>query len=95
MVQTIVKCPWTPQILDCIRSGLNRPTAMLRTIKGLTPKILNERLDRLCRFGMLKKRTFPDDPPRHDFGFSPFGARMLDILDRVESLRKDAGADRV
>ena len=64
-----VGCKWTLHILANIRKGVHRPGQLERTADGLTTKVLNERLVKLVRFGILNKISYPEIPPRVEYRF--------------------------
>jgi DNA-binding HxlR family transcriptional regulator len=86
MFEDCIGCKWTLHILIQIRSGVNRPRALVKTKPGLTTKVLNERLSRMVQFGILEKLSHPEVPPRVEYQLTPFGQAFLEILDRVEDL---------
>lgn len=88
MVESIVGCKWSLQVLALVRQGTTRPGAMTRTTRGLTTKVLNERLAKMIRFGILSRTSFPEVPPRVEYAFTPFGRRFLKIIDAVEELQE-------
>ena len=53
MVEDIVGCKWSLAVLDLVRRGVRRPGAMEHAIDGLTAKVLNERLRKLQKYGIL------------------------------------------
>lgn len=81
-------CKWTLQILMQVRSGVNRPGALVRSQQGLTTKVLNERLARLVQFGILKKVSYPEIPPRVEYSLTDFGQEFIEVLDQVEALHQ-------
>lgn len=89
MVESIVGCKWSLHVLACIRRGVNRPGAIERSTPGLSAKVLAERLDKLVRFGIAVKRSFPEVPPRVEYTLTPFGERFAAIIDEVERLQRD------
>ena len=86
-----VGCKWTLHVLGQIRQGVNRPGQLERTAAGLTTKVLNERLVKLVRFGILAKESFAEVPPRVEYQLTPFGNRLLEILDQVDRLQEEFG----
>lgn len=90
MVESIVGCKWSLHVLEQVRRGVNRPGALQRSAAGLTSKVLSERLDKMVRFGILSRKSFPEIPPRVEYHFTAFGARFLTILDEIASLKADA-----
>ena len=57
MVEDIVGCKWSLAVLGAVRGGVCRPGAMEHAIDGLSKKVLNERLAKLVRFGILDKHA--------------------------------------
>jgi DNA-binding HxlR family transcriptional regulator len=88
MFEDCLGCKWTLHILMQIRNGVNRPGALVKTKKGLTTKVLNERLMKLINFGLLKKTSYPEVPPRVEYYLTPFGREFVEILDRIEALHR-------
>jgi DNA-binding HxlR family transcriptional regulator len=89
MFENCIGCKWTLHVLDQIRRGVRRPGALARSKRGLTAKVLNERLAKLSDYGVLEKRSFAEIPPRVEYWFTPFGERFVDLLDKIEDLRRE------
>ncbi len=88
MVENIIRCKWSLSVLAQIQNGVNRPGALERAIDGLTTKVLNERLRKLVRFGILEKTIFPEVPPRVEYQLTEFGKNFIDVLDAIELLEQ-------
>lgn len=86
MVESIIGCKWSLTVIDLIRHGVHRPGRMEHAIEGLSAKVLNERLVKLQRFGIIEKQVFAEVPPRTEYHLTDFGRRFLTILDAVESV---------
>lgn len=82
-------CKWSLTVLGLVRSGVNRPGAMEHAVPGLSAKVLNERLRKLQRFGILAKTSYAEVPPRVEYALTPFGAKFVDVLDGIERLERD------
>ena len=87
MVESIVGCKWSMNVLAAIRNGTHRPGALERACKGISTKVLNERLRKLTRFGIVSRQVFPDVPPRVEYHFTPFGREFLTLIDAVADLQ--------
>ena len=83
-----VGCKWTLHVLAHIRRGIVRPGELERTADGLTTKVLNERLTKLSRFGIISREAFPEVPPRVEYRLTEFGTAFLQILDQIEDLQE-------
>jgi DNA-binding HxlR family transcriptional regulator len=89
MVESIVGCKWSMTVLSLVRAGVRRPGAMEHAIDGLSAKVLNERLVKLTRFGILEKHTFAEVPPRVEYHITEFGNRFAKLLDEVDKLERE------
>tara|TARA_R110000782_G_scaffold85297_4_gene165862 strand:+ start:1201 stop:1551 length:351 start_codon:yes stop_codon:yes gene_type:complete len=89
MVESIIGCKWSLSVLRLLRNGINRPGEMQRQVDGLTTKVLNERLVKLSRFGIIGKEIYPETPPRVEYFFTEFGNKFLNIVDVVENLQNE------
>ncbi|MDH5180399.1 MAG: helix-turn-helix transcriptional regulator [Gammaproteobacteria bacterium] len=92
MVESIIGCKWSLSVMQLIRNGINRPGEMQRRVDGLTTKVLNERLTKLYKFGIIDKQIFPETPPRVEYYFTDFGHRFLEIIDVVEKVQNEMAA---
>ncbi len=90
MVEDIVGCKWSLTVIALVRDGVVRPGAMERRVQGLTTKVLNERLRKMVRFGILEKRSYPEIPPRVEYRLTRFGRKFVAILDRIDALQEEA-----
>lgn len=89
LVEDVIGCKWTLHVLAQVRAGVTRPGRLVRTAEGLTTKVLNERLAKLVRYGVLEKISYPEIPPRVEYRLTPLGERLNGILDAIDALQKD------
>lgn len=76
-------------MLAMVRSGVRRPGAMEHAIPGLSKKVLNERLRKLVRFGVLVREAYPEVPPRVEYRLTKFGEKFAGLMDGVERLQRE------
>jgi DNA-binding HxlR family transcriptional regulator len=88
MMESIVGCKWSLRVLALVREGVHRPGAMEHAVEGLTAKVLNERLKKLSRYGILEKTVFAESPPRVEYRLTAFGQRFSALLDQIEQLEQ-------
>lgn len=86
MVENVVGCKWSLTVIDLVRHGVNRPGEMEHAVPGLSAKVLNERLRKLLRFGIVEKHSYPETPPRVEYSLTDFGMRFAKILDSIHAL---------
>jgi DNA-binding HxlR family transcriptional regulator len=89
MVESIVGCKWSVRLLQLCADGHSRPSAFLRACPGLSAKVMNERLRKMIRFGILGRTVCGEKPPIEvEYRLTPFGRRFLRILDEVRRLQE-------
>ncbi len=95
MVEEIVGCKWTVSLLRELRRGIRRPGALQRALPGISTKVLNERLRKLARYGIVERTVYPESPPRVEYQLTEFGHRFIPIIDQIEALEREfaAGAE--
>ena len=89
MVEDIVGCKWSLAVLGLVRQDIRRPGAMEHAIDGLTAKVLNERLRKLVRYGILAKTSYPEVPPRVEYNLTAFGRKFSGVLDQIGALQQE------
>ena len=88
MVEAIVGCKWSVALLQLIAGGCTRPGAMLRACPGLSAKVMNERLRKMTRFGIVRRTVFGEKPPIEVvYRLTPLGQRFMRIVDEVRRLQ--------
>lgn len=89
MVETIYGCKWSLTVYQLLAQGITRPGEMVRSVEGLTTKVLNECLRKNVAFGILDRIAYPEIPPRVEYVVTPFGKKFLRILDSIETLQTE------
>ncbi|MCF8197979.1 MAG: helix-turn-helix transcriptional regulator [Sulfuritalea sp.] len=92
MVESIIGCKWSLTVLSLVRKGVCRPGEMEHAIDGLSGKVLNERLAKLQRFGILDKTSFAEIPPRVEYRLTEFGQQFTKLVDAVDELQNSLSA---
>ena len=67
---------------------------MVRSVEGLTTKVLNECLRRNTSFGILERVSYNEVPPRVEYKITPFGIKFVSILDELEKLQSEIGSEK-
>jgi DNA-binding HxlR family transcriptional regulator len=89
MVEQVVGCKWSVTVLALVTSGVSRPGAMQRRVRGLTAKVLNERLKKLLRFGIIERQIYAEVPPRVEYRLTTFGKRFNTVIDHITAIEQD------
>lgn len=88
-VESIVGCKWSVQLLQLCADGHRRPSAFLRACPRLSAKVMNERLQKMIRFGLLQRTVLGEKPPVEvEYRLTPFGLRFMGIIEEVRRLQE-------
>ena len=66
---------------------------MVRSIEGLTTKVLNDCLKKNIGFGILERKSYNEVPPKVEYHVTPFGEKFIRIIDQLEALQQDIDDD--
>lgn len=97
MVEEVIGCKWTVRLLWHLADGPTRPSRLLKACPGLSTKVMNERLRKLMRFGLLDRHVHGDKPPVVvEYRLTSLGKRFLRVLAEVKKLQAalDANSTR-
>lgn len=93
LLEDVLGCRWTISVLRAVGGGVNRPGALERHIKGISAKVLSDRLKKFSRAGIFERVQFPEIPPRVEYRLTPFGKKFLGLLKAVEQLQEELNRD--
>ena len=71
-----------------LRNLMGRPwrfNEMLRSIPGISQKVLTDNLRALEHDGIITRTVYPEVPPRVEYALSPLGETMRPILDAMQA----------
>jgi DNA-binding HxlR family transcriptional regulator len=80
----IVAGKWTLLIIRDLASGVKRFNQLERSLQGISPKTLSERLRSLEEEGIILRQTFAEVPPRVEYSLTEKGH---DLVGLIESMR--------
>ena len=80
----IISGKWTLLVLRDLADGINRFSALERSLEGISPKTLSERLKALEGAGIITRKSFPEVPPRVEYTLT---ARGLDLIPLIDHMR--------
>lgn len=76
---------WTPLIIRDLADGSRRFSELERSLAGISPKTLSERLKRLEEADVVDRECFAEVPPRVQYSLTQKGHALLPI---IESMRE-------
>lgn len=89
MVEQIYRCKWSLTVYNLLKNDIKRPGEMVRSVDGLTTKVLNQCLRRNVKFGIIKRVAYPEIPPRVEYQVTSLGKKFIRILDQIENLQEE------
>jgi DNA-binding HxlR family transcriptional regulator len=84
LTKEVLHGKWKSTLLSCIAQGIQRPSAMHRTIPSATRRVLNVQLNELEQHGLVSKTIFPELPPRVEYQLTHLGQSLLPVIEVME-----------
>lgn len=87
LVETIFRCKWSLTVYQMLDQGINRPGEMVRSVDGLSKKVLHDCLNKNVEFGILDRISFSEVPPRVEYRVTAIGRKLFRVLDEIKQLQ--------
>ncbi len=84
----IISGKWTILIIRDLVSGMKRFSQLERSLRGISPKTLSERLRFLEEEGIVVRRTFSEVPPRVEYSLTEKGCDLISVIDSMRAYGK-------
>ncbi len=79
----IISGKWTLLIIRDLTTGKKRFSELERSLDGISPKTLSERLVALEREGVLSRRTYAEVPPRVEYSLTEKGQALAGVIEEM------------
>jgi DNA-binding HxlR family transcriptional regulator len=79
----IISGKWTLLILRDLSKGINRFSALERSLAGISPKTLSERLKGLEMAGIVTRKSFAEVPPRVEYTLTEMGWDLIPLIEHM------------
>jgi DNA-binding HxlR family transcriptional regulator len=79
----VIGAKWTALILRDLYEGPKRFGELERSLAGVSPRTLSQRLDDLEHCGILTKKSFAEVPPRTEYSLTDKGQDLLPVLQQM------------
>ena len=83
LTANIISGKWTLLVLRDLSSGINRFSTLIRSLSGISPKTLSERLRRLEEVGVITRTAYPEVPPRVEYALTAMGQDLIPLIDHM------------
>jgi DNA-binding HxlR family transcriptional regulator len=80
---------WTPLIIRDLANGCKRFSELERSLRGISPKTLSERLKRLEEHAVIDRQCFAEVPPRVEYRLTEKGHALLPVIDTMREFGKE------
>jgi DNA-binding HxlR family transcriptional regulator len=74
---------WTPLIVRDLAGGQRRFSELERSLIGISPKTLSERLKRLEEATIVARQCYAEVPPRVEYSLTEKGFALLPVIDQM------------
>ena len=81
----LIQGKWTLLILRDLSRGVNRFSALERSLAGISPKTLSERLRVLDDAGVVTRKAYPEVPPRVEYNLTPMGLDLMSLIEHMQT----------
>lgn len=80
----VVGSKWTILIIRDLLKGTLRFGELRKSLAGVSPKTLSERLKSLEREGVITKKIYPEVPPRVEYSLTRRGRGLAKIIESMK-----------
>lgn len=80
---------WTPLIVRDLANGCRRFSELERSLGGISPKTLSERLKRMEECGVVARHCFAEVPPRVEYSLTDKGHALLPVIESMRTFGTD------
>jgi DNA-binding HxlR family transcriptional regulator len=77
---SLISSKWSVEVLYLLASGTRRYSEIFYEVGEVSKKTLTQTLRALERRGLVKRRAYPEVPPRVEYSLSPLGWSMTGLL---------------
>ena len=84
----IISGKWTLLIIRDLASGVKRFNQLERSLHGISPKTLSERLRSLEEDGIVRRQTFAEVPPRVEYTLTEKGKDLVQVIESMRTYGK-------
>jgi len=86
---------WTMLVIRDLAEGRSRFCELERSLEGISPRTLSLRLRALEECGVVERHTYPEVPPRVEYGLTEKGEALRPLIDDMRSYGEQWLADEV
>jgi DNA-binding HxlR family transcriptional regulator len=77
---------WTPNVIWYLSSGPRRFSELKNDIRGISAKVLTQRLKKLHQLGVIRREVMPTSPPTVEYQLSELGQELTPAIKAIVSV---------
>jgi DNA-binding HxlR family transcriptional regulator len=81
----IISGKWTLLVIRDLADGTQRFCELERSLEGISPRTLSLRLRALEEHGVVERQTYPEVPPRVEYGLTEKGRALVPLIEDMRS----------
>jgi DNA-binding HxlR family transcriptional regulator len=81
----IISGKWTLLVIRDLADGSQRFCELERSLEGISPRTLSLRLRALEEHGIVERRTYPEVPPRVEYGLTEKGRALVPLIEDMRA----------
>ncbi len=85
----VIGAKWTVLIVRDLVTGTKRFGQLLKSLQGVSPKTLSERLKELEASGVVTRTVYPEVPPRVEYSLTEKGHSLSAIIEEIRRWGED------
>lgn len=83
LTMSLIDSKWKSCLLDELRRGPMRPSALHKALPGAAPRVLDLQLKELVDDGLVAKTIYAELPPRSEYSITELGMTLMPIIDAM------------
>lgn len=84
----ILGSKWKLFIIRDLLTGPKRSSELLRSMKGLSQKVLTSSLNSMIKDGIVERIDFQEVPPHVEYQLTPLGKTLLPVIESMKQWGK-------
>ncbi|WP_094228493.1 winged helix-turn-helix transcriptional regulator [Methanolobus psychrotolerans] len=80
---SVIGGKWKPLILWQLKEDVLRYNSLQQTLPGISPRMLTKQLREMEDDGLVKRKMYPQIPPRVEYSLTEFGKTVIPLLEAL------------
>jgi DNA-binding HxlR family transcriptional regulator len=80
---------WKVLIIYKLCSGKLRFNELMRSLQGVTQRVLTHQLRQLEADGLVARKIYPEVPPRVEYSLTHLGSTLVPVLQQLENWARE------